>query len=81
MLLGRGTNGNWQAAVAEKRRNTQHCPAPGKQHMGMSLSAACVEAAGSLANTQYRRVQACQLGPILLSLNSKVWMGPTGGLH
>lgn len=76
VLLGGETDENWQAAAAGRKMSTQPCLGQGSPCMGRSLSAACLEAAGSLANAQYRRGQSCQFGPTLLSLDS-VWMGPT----
>lgn len=48
-------------------------PAPGREPL--SPSAVGLEAAGSLSDTRYWGVQACQLGPILLLLDTKIWMG------
>lgn len=53
-------------------------PAPRREPL--SLSAVGLDAAGSLSDTQYWGVQACQLGPILLLLDTKIWMGLMCGL-
>ena len=49
VLLGAGTDRNWQAAAVGRKRSTQTCPARGRLRVGGSLSAALREATGSLA--------------------------------